>query len=35
MFGNISNWPKDFFGDLTGDILAIYDAALNQRVEAE
>lgn len=21
MFGNIRNWPKDFFGDLTGDLL--------------
>lgn len=32
MFGNIQNWPKDFFGDLTGEMLAIAEAGLKRRV---
>ncbi len=28
MFGNIRNWPKDFFGDLAGDVVATFDAGL-------
>jgi len=31
MFGNIRNWPKDFFGDDMGDILAQADAAATKR----
>lgn len=27
-FGNISNWPKDFFGDQFGEIAAMSDASL-------
>ena len=27
-FGNIANWPKDFFGDQFGEIAAMTDAAL-------
>ena len=27
-FGNISNWPPDFFGDQFGEIAAMTDAAL-------
>ncbi len=34
MFGEISNWPHDFFGDMTGDVLKIvksgYDRKLGQ-----
>ena len=29
-FGNISNWPKDFFGDQFGEIAAMSDAALQR-----
>ena len=31
MFGEIVNWPKNFFGDLNGDIFAQAEAALNKR----
>ncbi len=31
-YGNISNWPPDFFGDITGDIFAQTDAALERRM---
>lgn len=31
MFGNIRNWPEDFFGDELGELTAMYDAA-TQRV---
>jgi predicted ATPase len=27
-YGNIANWPKDFFGDSTGDLIAMTEAAL-------
>ena len=30
-FGNISNWPKDFFGDQFGEIAAMSEAALKRR----
>ena len=33
LFGNILNWPKDFFGDDMGDILAQADAAATKRKE--
>ena len=29
-FGNISNWPKDFFGDQFGEIAAMSEAALKR-----
>ena len=31
LFGNIRNWPKDFFGDLAGDVVATFDAGLQRR----
>jgi predicted ATPase len=34
LFGNIANWPKNFFGDISGDIYARTDAALKRRLEA-
>ena len=30
-FGNISNWPRDFFGDQFGEITAMADAALSRK----
>jgi predicted ATPase len=30
-FGNISNWPKDFFGDDTGDLVAMTQAAFRRQ----
>ncbi|MBQ8707345.1 MAG: DUF3696 domain-containing protein [Succinivibrionaceae bacterium] len=30
LFGEIENWPKNFFGDIKGDIFAQTEAALNQ-----
>ena len=33
-FGNISNWPKDFFGDQFGEIAAMSDAALARQEES-
>ena len=32
MFGNIHNWPDDFFGDLAGDMVAAFDAGLRRQV---
>jgi predicted ATPase len=29
-FGNITNWPKDFFGDEMGDLLAMTEAAMKR-----
>ncbi|MCY3902330.1 MAG: DUF3696 domain-containing protein [Caldilineaceae bacterium] len=34
MFGNIHNWPQDFFGDQFGEIAAMSEAALKRRQEA-
>lgn len=34
-FGNISNWPKDFFGDQFGEMAAMSSAALNRQGEAK
>ena len=34
-FGNISNWPRDFFGDQFGEIAAMSEAALRRQVGAE
>ena len=33
-FGNISNWPQDFFGDQFGEIAAMSEAALMRRQAA-
>ena len=33
-FGNISNWPQDFFGDQFGEIAALSEAALKRRQKA-
>ena len=30
-FGNITNWPQDFFGDQFGEIAAMSEAALKRR----
>lgn len=35
IFGNIDNWPKNFFGDIAGDIFAQTDAALDKRIKEE
>lgn len=34
-YGNITNWPKDFFGDQFGEIAAMSEAALKRRRGAE
>ena len=34
-FGNISNWPKDFFGDQFGEIAAMSEAALERHGDSE
>ena len=34
-YGNITNWPKDFFGDQFGEIAAMSEAALKRRRDAE
>jgi hypothetical protein len=31
LFGNIENWPKDFFGDEFGEIAAMSQAAMERR----
>jgi len=31
MFGNIRNWPDDFFGNLAGDVVATFDAGLQRQ----
>ncbi len=33
MFGNIRNWPDDFFGDLAGDLVATFDAGLQRQLD--
>lgn len=30
-FGNISNWPKDFFGDEVGDLIKMTEAAMRRQ----
>ena len=32
MFGNVRNWPDDFFGDLAGDMIASFEAGLQRQV---
>jgi len=34
LFGNIKNWPKDFFGDEFGEIAAMSQAAMERRKRA-
>lgn len=34
-YGNISNWPKDFFGDQFGEIAAMSEAALERQGDSE
>lgn len=31
MFGDIHNWPTDFFGDLLGEMVATFDAGLERK----
>lgn len=35
LFGNIGNWPKDFFGDAFGEIAAREKAAIKREMEAK
>lgn len=35
IFGNIDNWPRNFFGDIAGDVFAQTDAALQKRIQEE
>ena len=30
-YGNISNWPQNFFGDEMGDLIAMTEAALQRQ----
>lgn len=34
-FGNIQNWPENFFGDEMGDILAQAEAAMEKRMQTD
>jgi predicted ATPase len=34
-FGNIRNWPKNFFGDEMGDLVAMTDAAMKRQMAQE
>ena len=34
-YGNISNWPQDFFGDQFGEMAAMSEAALKRRQAAD
>ncbi len=31
VYGNITNWPQDFFGDEMGDLAAMTEAAAERR----
>lgn len=35
LFGDIENWPKNFFGDELGEIAAIKSAALKRKIQAQ
>jgi len=35
LFGNIANWPPDFFGDEMGDIFAMTEAAMTRQQQAQ
>jgi hypothetical protein len=32
LFGNIKNWPKDFFGDQLGEVAARTTAAIDRQI---
>jgi hypothetical protein len=32
LFGDITNWPKDFFGDMIGDVIAHDEKAMEKRI---
>lgn len=34
-YGNISNWPENFFGDEVGDLVAMTEAAMKRQMGAE
>ncbi len=31
LFGEIDNWPDDFFGDLLGELVGVFDAGLQRK----
>ena len=35
LFGNIKNWPKNFFGDEIGDLIAMTEAAMHRQSQYE
>jgi hypothetical protein len=35
LFGDIHNWPKDFFGDEVGEMAAITRAAMKRQAEGQ
>ena len=35
LFGEITNWPQNFFGDMNGDIFAQTSAALQRQIDGE
>lgn len=35
LFGEIVNWPKNFFGDMNGDIFAQTSAALQRQINGD
>jgi len=35
LYGNITNWPKDFFGDRFGETTAMHEAGLKKQIAAE
>lgn len=34
-FGEIANWPRDFFGDITGDMIAAAEAGVTRQVQQD
>ena len=34
-FGEISNWPDDFFGDMLGDVIETMESGLNRQIVAD
>jgi predicted ATPase len=34
-FGNIQNWPQDFFGDMIGEMVAMTEAEMRRRQAGE
>jgi len=35
LYGNILNWPEEFFGDEMGEVVAMQSAALRRRMKEE